>query len=215
MANVLRISLTGAMPGGEEWSVNPCFVISDAAGAPAFEQIQSVATAVAALVLPTGIRNIMNPVTNWSGVRVEARLFDGTLQTQADAIKGTPTPGTGASNHPFQTAMVSSLRAAAPGASSRGRLYWPATGVVLDASTLRPASAIVGAFTTGVRDFLTLANAAVRVTFPGSIGLSVWSRKNTNSSVVTKILGGDVIDTQRRRRDTLLESYTTLGFPGP
>jgi hypothetical protein len=71
----------------------------------------------------------------------------------------------------------------------------------------------VGQFCTGVRDFLVLMNGAVRVTFPGAVGLSIWSRKNGDSTVVTKVLAGDVIDSQRRRRDSLTEAYTTLGFP--
>lgn len=213
MANLLRISLVGTMPQGEEWSVNPCFVISDAGGAPSFETLQTVANAVSALVLPTGVRSVMSSATAWSRVRVEARLFNGDLQGQAESIKATATPGTGTSPHPFQTAIVSSLRGAAPGASGRGRLYWPATGIPLNATTLRPDSSAVGIFCTGVRDFLVLMNGAVRASFPGAVGLSIWSRKNEASTVVTKILAGDVLDNQRRRRDTLVEAYTTLGFP--
>lgn len=213
MANLLRIALLGSLPTGEEWSVNPVFEIDNTSTNADFTKCQAVATAVSNLVLPTGLRAIMNAATNWNAVRVEARLWNGTLQAQAEAIKGTPTPGTGSSAHPGQTAWVSSLRTTHPGASGRGRLYWPATGVIVTAATLRPDPTVVGQFTTAVRDFLVLMNAAVRVTFPGAVGLSVWSRKELDGHIVTNILGGDVLDTQRRRRDTLVEAYTTLPFP--
>jgi hypothetical protein len=213
MANLLRISILGSLPAGEVWSVNPVFQVDDASTSTDFTKVQAVATAVAAIVMPAGLRAVMSTTTSWTGVRVEGRKWDGTLEAQAEAIKGTPTPGTGNAPHPFQTSMVSSLRTSTAGPSGRGRLYWPATGVQIDINTLRPSTATVGGFVTGVRDFLVSINGAVRVTYPGAVGLNVWSRKQLTGHLVTKILGGDVLDTQRRRRDTTVEGYTTLGFP--
>jgi hypothetical protein len=54
----------------------------------------------------------------------------------------------------------------------------------------------------------------VRATFPGSVGLSVWSRTGATSHVISKLLVGDVLDTQRRRRDAYQETYQTQAFPG-
>jgi hypothetical protein len=205
----------GMLPSGEEWSINPCFRISPAGGAVSYEQCLAIASAVAELSLPTTLRGMMSASTTYTGARVEARQYNGDLEAIAEDVRDTPQPGTSSSIHPMQTAYVFSLRAAVPGASGRGRAYWPATGIVLDTDTLRPTTAIVSGILTGAVSLFVALNAAVRVTFPGAVGLSMWSRKNADSSVVTKILCGDVVDTQRRRRDTLTEAYQTSNFPGP
>jgi hypothetical protein len=145
---------------------------------------------------------------------VEARTYDGSLETLAEATRGAAIAGTGGSSHPSQTSVVLSLRSNVPGASGRGRLYWPATGMGIDAATLRPLASGLTNFLTDARTYLVALNGAVRATFPGSVGLSVWSRTGATSHVISKLLVGDVLDTQRRRRDAYQETYQTQAFPG-
>jgi hypothetical protein len=213
MADLLRVSIIGAMPGGEEWSVNPVYSIGGDFGTPvSATQAQTIATAIAAIAVPTGILAQVASSTTFQGCRVEARSLAGVLESQAEGIKAVATPGSGGSGKPFQTSAVSSLRTARAGASGRGRLYWPVTGISLATATLRPTSADMTSLTSGVKTYLSAIQTAIDVTLDG-VSLAVWSRKLLDLFPVTSIQMGDVLDVQRRRRDQLIESYTTLAYP--
>lgn len=213
VSRVMRVSIVGTLPGGEEWSVNPVYIIGGDFGVtvtPA--QAQTIATAIAALTLPTGFVNNWPAGVVWTGCRVEARALDGTLETQAEGIKAVPTPGGATTVHPFQTAWVTSLRTAFPGARGRGRLYWPAQGVSLVAGTFRPNTTTVNTFLAAAKSFLTSIEDAIDVTLDG-VSLGVWSRTNGDVNVVNSIQLGDVLDVQRRRRDTLVELVASSSYP--
>lgn len=213
MARILRVSLVGQMPSGEEWSVNPCFSVGGDFGAPVSStQAQTIATAIAGLIIPTGVLNMQSSSTTHTGVRVEARDLDGSLESLAEAVRALPVGGSGASFHPFQTSAVTSLRTALPGASGRGRLYWPATGVTLTVGTLRPSTANVVSHLAGVKTYLSSIETSIEATLTG-VALVVWSRKLLAQNVVTSLQMGDVLDVQRRRRDQLVEGYSTTTWP--
>lgn len=213
MANLLRISLLGQMPSGEEWSVNPVYSVGADFGLPVSNtQAQTIATAISGVTIPTGVRNMQTTSVTHTGVRVEARELDGTLEALAEATRVAPITGSGSTPHPFQTSAVSSLRTGTPGASGRGRLYWPATGVDISPATLRPTSTNVTSFLTGVKTYLSGIEAAIEVTLTG-VALCVWSRKNLELYPVIALQMGDVLDVQRRRRDTLVEGYSNLTYP--
>lgn len=213
MADLLRVSIQGAMPGGEEWSVNPVYNVGSDFGTPvSAAQASTIATAIAAVVMPSGLTATMNSSCNWNSVRVEARTLDGTLESLGEAAKGTPTPGTGTANLPFQSALVSSLRTATAGASGRGRLYWNATGLSVNGTTLRVAGATLTPILAAVKTYLSAINAAIDVTLDG-VSLCVWSRVKQDLYPVNSIQMGDVVDVQRRRRDAAPEAYQTVSFP--
>lgn len=213
MADLLRVSYIGAMPSGEVWSVNPVFSVGGDFGTPVTAiQAQTIATAIAAIAVPTGLVQIMNTATTVTGCRVEARSLAGILESQAEAVKASPTAGTGAGNHPFQTSVVLSLRSATPGASGRGRLYWPATGANVTASTLRTAAGQNATTVAAAKTLLSGMETAIEATLTG-VSLCVWSRKLLNLFPITQLQVGDVLDTQRRRRDTLIEGVATTTYP--
>lgn len=213
MAEIMRVSIMGALPGGEVWSVNPVYSIGADFGVPVSAvQAQTIATAIAALTVSTGITQMMSTSTTVTGCRVEARSIAGVLETQAEAVKGTPVPGTGASPHPYQTSIVASLRTATPGASGRGRLYFPATGVTVQSANLRVGTGFPNSFGLGVKTYLSAINGAIAATLTG-VSLVVWSRATNQLHTVTGINVGDVLDTQRRRRDTLIENITAQTYP--
>lgn len=213
MAEVMRVSYVGAMPSGEEWSINPVWSIGGDFGVPVTQiQAQTIATAIAAIAVPTGLLAFMSSSTTVTGCRVEARSLAGVLEAQAEGVKGTPTPGQGANAHPFQTSSVISLRTAHPGPSGRGRLYWPATGVAMTTSSLRIDAATVTSGLSAAKTLLSGITTAINATLTG-VSLAVWSRKIPDLFPVTQLQLGNVADTQRRRRDALIESYSTLVFP--
>jgi len=212
MADLLRISILGQMPSGEEWSVNPVFGLQDFGTAVTPVQIAAVAAAVAAVNPTTNLTNFNVAAVTLSGCRVEARKRTGELEVQAESIRATPVPGTGAAPHSFQSSWVTSLRTAQVGGTGRGRLYWPATGQSVSNLTLRPTPAVVTGALTAVASYLTGVRSAVRATFPNAY-LAVWSRKNSGLAMVDSLQMGDVLDVQRRRRDSLVEGYSAAAFP--
>jgi hypothetical protein len=213
MADLLRVSLVGTLPSGEEWSVNPVYSIGGDFGTPVTPaQAQTIATGIAATSPAAAMLNAWSISTNFTGCRVEARSAAGVLETQAEGIRATPLVGTGSAPHSFQTCVVSSLRTAVPGASGRGRLYWPATGITLTAATLRLQSATATALLAAVKTHLSSIQAVIDVTLDG-VALGVWSRKLSDVGIVNQIQLGDVLDVQRRRRDTLVETISSISYP--
>lgn len=212
MAQLLRVSIKGSLPGGEEWSTNPCWTISDFGVATTPAQIQTVATQLAGVTIPAGLRAAYSAATNIHTIRVEARSADGTLENLAEDALASASPGTGTTPHPYQTAWVASLRTAQVGGTGRGRLYFPATGIPLESGSLRPSTVNTNSFVGGVRLYLSDMQTQIRVTFPGA-SLIVWSRATTAMNLVDTIQAGDVLDSQRRRRDTLTEAYSAVAFP--
>jgi len=59
---------------------------------------------------------------------------------------------------------------------------------------------------------LSAIDTAIEATM-GGVTLGVWSRKTLEVHAVTQIQMGDVCDTQRRRRDQLIEAVQALPFP--
>lgn len=214
MAEVLRVSIKGNMPSGEEWSVNPVYAIGGDFGVPVSPtQANTIAVACAAVSVPSGLLKLMSVGTSVSGIRVEARTLAGVLETQAEAVKGTAQIGTGTAPHPYQTSAVISLRTPLAGASGRGRLYWPATGMSIDTTTLRMGSSDHLAIPAAAVTYLSAIQAAIDVTLDG-ISLVVWSRKGAGSTQnVNSIQAGNIFDTQRRRRDQLIETYAAATYP--
>lgn len=214
MAEVLRVSYKGTMPSGEEWSINPTYSIGGDFGAPVSStQANTIAVAIAAIAVPTGLLAVMSSSCAVSGARVEARSLTGVLESIGEAVKGTPTPGSStATPQSFQTSMVISLRTATAGASGRGRLYWPATGAALTNATLRIPNASMATFLSASKTLLSGIQAAIDVTLDG-VSLAVWSRKNADLYPVTSLQIGDVLDVQRRRRDTAVETYSSTSYP--
>lgn len=214
MADLIRVSLVGGMPSGEEWSVNPVFAVGGDFGEEiSSSQAQQIAQGIAQLAFPSDLRNCMTPQTTFVGARVEARSVTGALESLGEYALGTATAGQATVGHTFQVSLVSSLRTTTAGASGRGRLYWPATGIPVTLTTLRPSAAFIGAVTTSVAAYLrSIANAA-EVVLSGGVTPVVWSRKLNALFPVTTVQIGDVLDVQRRRRDNLVESVSSAPIP--
>lgn len=211
MSGLIRVSIQGDLPGGEVWSVNPCFTSTEDLPA-SYEDLITIATAINAISVPAGLLATMNSNCHVTGVRLESRSLSGDLVAVYEAPRGTVQTGSGTSVHPFQTALVLSLRTANAGASGRGRLYWPATGVALTPSTMRVTNSVLTSFRTDAASYLTSIKGAIDVTVPVS-QLVVWSRLNSIGYAVNRISAGDVPDVQRRRRDSLAEVVVTASYP--
>lgn len=211
MPALIRVMLKGTMPNGEVWSVNPVWKM-DVGDFVTNEELAAAASAIESITYPTTLAALHSTNTRLAGVRLEARELDGTLTAQAERTFGTAFAGTGSVSHPFQTSAVFSLRSGTAGASGRGRAYWPATGVSLDSTTLRIASSVLTSALTGFRTYMLAIEAAI-TTNVTDVSLAVWSRKNSALYPVVNVQAGDVADVQRRRRDAVPETYSTLAYP--
>lgn len=116
--------------------------------------------------------------------------------------------GSGGKN-PLPTAMVVSLRTGLAGRRNRGRMYWPAVGLVVNnQGRWGPTDTAGGA--SGAKALLNL----IADTAPGVADMSpvVASRAGNYVTPVTSVSVGDVPDAQRRRREGLVEVYATASL---
>jgi len=208
----VKVSIQGTLPGGEKWSVNPVYAPTSHEF-PTGPELATCVAAVNALSIPAGLSALWNTNTLLTGCRIEAREQNTQdLIALAEGNRPTAANGTGAGVLPYQSALVLSLRTAAPGAKGRGRLYWPATGLALQASDLRVASSVVLSALNGAGQYLLAIKGALETTL-GPSPLAVWSRTHFGASAVNSIRMGNIVDVQRRRRDSLAESYQANPFP--
>lgn len=209
MADLVRVSILGSMPGGEVWSVNPVFAFSTGI-ALSTDELAAMAVAVNGASVPVDLRATNVPAVAITGCRIEARKKTGELEAVAEAARPTPIQGSATAAHPFQTSIVASLRTADSSARGKGRLYWPATGVNISNTTLRLGSIDTSNFITAFNIYLAQVRTAVRSVGGATTAvLAVWSRTNNDTRVVLSMRAGDVADVQRRRRDSLTETYAT------
>lgn len=211
MAEVLKVSIQGYLPSGEVWTVNPVYqLITEPA--VTWDNLNTVATAINALIPGAGIGALWTNTTGIKGVKLEARFQNGTLEAQIEQDRPSISSGSGSAVHPGQTSMVLSLRTPKAGPQGRGRLYFPATGVTIAVADLRPTSAVCTAFLSAAKTYLSGISSAITPTL-GSNSLVVWSRVGLGAHGVNRLLAGNVLDVQRRRRDTLIETYSSITYP--
>jgi hypothetical protein len=213
MADLIKVSILGTMPSGEVWSVNPVFRLNPPM-IPTDVQMVNIAEAINLLTVPSGLKLTMSSGTIVTGCRVEARSAAGVLDKVAEGARSVPAVGTGASPHPFQSAIVLTLLSPTASARGRGRLYWPATGVALTASTLRIAGGDLSSIAVAAESYLVQIQSALSTVLSHDVALCVWSRVSSITHAVQKIRVGDVVDTQRRRRDSLVESKYLMDYSG-
>jgi len=222
MAAYIRVGIKGTNPGGEVWSVNPVIDPANELGWDTFDQasFDAFTTAVGAIALPADLKSCMSPATAISSIRAELRHTDSeTFLGASEYTLPTPITGTGTAYKPAQIAVVGSLRSGSALAAGRGRLYWPATGVPMDSASLRLSAATTLALANGFKTYLTaICDAAKAQLTPVSLvqfGVSVYSPTKKTLTPVTSIRVGNVLDTQRRRRDTMTELYSSVTLPSP
>lgn len=214
MADLARVSIFGALPSGENWSVNPVFRFT-APIAISADECAAAAAAINGVSIGSGLTGLNPSGVTVTGCRFEARDLNGELENVAEALRGTPVVGTSSTVHPLQTSIVLSLRTTDSTARGKGRLYWPALGIALDSSTARFGSLGVDNFLTAMNAYLAGVETAIEgVGGMTTAALAVWSRSTPKVSPVVSLRAGNVPDVQRRRRDKVTETYLTQAYSG-
>lgn len=211
----VRVSILGTMLTNEVWSVNPVFdPTGEFPGGVNQVALDAAATAIANRTIPTQLRAFMSTSAARTGARVEVRddVTDALIGISTQSISGSGA-GSGTLNLPPQSALVLSLRTDTPGGSGRGRLYWPCLAATLDTNA-RLSTTIMNTFVADMKSYLAGMRSDLAAAFP-TIGfdLAVRSKATHSTPHVVRIQGGNVLDTQRRRRDSIPEAYSTLTFP--
>lgn len=210
----VRASILGSSPGGETWSINPVFDPTfEFPGQPDQTLLDQACAAIAALTPGAQLVTNLSSAMAITGARLEVRddSTDSLIAISTD-VRATPLAGGSAPLRSAQDAMVFSLRTTTPGASGRGRLYWPAASGGIDAN-MRLTSAVVSSSLTQMATYLHAMEDALATAFP-TIGfdLAVRSRRTHTTPHVNKLQLGNILDVQRRRRDKMIEDYTSVAF---
>jgi len=208
----VRVSILGTFSTEEVWSINPVFdPTGEFEGEVNQTALDTAAQSIANATIPTSLKSAMSQSASRTGARVEVRRdADDTLLAISIQASTTPTPGTPVLSQAPQTAIVASLRTSTPGGSGRGRLYWPAMGATLNTNGRLVTPTSVN-FAGDMVTYLNSIRDILATNFPLiGFNLAVRSKATRSTPHVTRIQVGNVLDTQRRRRDSLPESYASV-----
>lgn len=219
MARYLRVSLKGKLGASEVWSCS--YVLDPFNEIPVdFDQAKNdaAAAAIGTITLGTTLKAALSTAANWNAVRLE--LHDTTVAGFLGASEyNLPTPVVGG-NSPSQNTTVSvvlGMRGNTALASGRGRVYWPALGLVPMPATLRVLNTQTPLLATEWKTFLTASAVAAATAYgltPPLDGFdpAIYSPTKKTLTKVATIRVGDVFDTQRRRRDAMPETYALVNM---
>lgn len=212
----VSVVANGGMPGGERWSCS----VSISGQNTAYTQDgldDFAATALSAWAAAVQSQQyVMSDTTSLQ--RVDVRVIDtqGRTELLAQQSPGLPVVGPFPATLPNQCAIVVSLRSQTAGARGRGRFYLPCLATSVDGNGRLPslARSTVLARTKTLLDALSAGATADLGAGPQRIIVASGAGTGSNAGV-TSIRVGDVIDTQRRRRDALVEAYVTAELNVP
>lgn len=221
---MLVVRVLGKSPDGEVWSVNPRFGFHNggafAQTTPGALALEQWAAAIGALnsgkILPSGLSGLLSSSLSIEGIRCEVQTLAGQMVQAAEFSLATPAQGTGSLTRPLSVAACFTLnRGAVFGRSGRGRLFFPACAGPSLTTSARVPEALRNTLTAELVGWLK----AVRDAFPDAGGPPsdnlrplVWSKTRGTTRWVQNVAMGDVLDSQRRRRDALRESYTIAAY---
>lgn len=217
-----RVTFKGSLGTVEKWSTSVNFGIvglaPDTPDQPAADGIlANVLTVTTNATVPTSLRAMLSTSGNIELVRIEKRSEAEGILSVAEGLVPTAVVGTGTANKTPQDALVFSLRTNTPGPRGRGRMYWPALSVTLT-PTFQLSSPTPAATVADVKTWLDAINQElddyyISIASALRTALSVRSATDHICRDVTSLQVGSILDTQRRRRDALPESYAAVAYP--
>lgn len=213
MAARLHLRLVGTLgsPVTEAWSIGVNFAADGGSGVGDQAIVQAHAQAVADYIeTSTPFQAALDEMSTAAVIqRVETYGYNFAGPAAASGV-GQVVPfraGSGSTSAPFQVARCVTLITGLPGARFRGRFYVPALAANIADTGKVPAPA-------GYLQAWAALFTQVESLWGGSspIALGVYSQSSDVVTPVTQLRVGDVLDTQRRRRDALVETYSTLAY---
>jgi len=206
-------TIQGSLPGSEVWN---CGLRTGVIGGiPSNANLAAAATTVAnafATVFTTTNNSIGTTVTL---DQVTARFINAAGAT-VDLASNPPaatTIGSGSVTKPNQCAVVVTLLTQSPTRRGRGRIYLPVLAGAM--SNGRMAGTQTNSLADTMRTCINTINTAITTSLSAQICVQSQVAPLTAASVnlVTGIRVGDIIDTQRGRRDGMSEAYSLRNIP--
>lgn len=198
------ITAAGKMPGGDIWSCG----LRTVRLLPDGDMLQLLADDARAAwnTFVTGNYGVGSGTTLET---VTARSLDAAGVT-TDVRVGTPSTivsGVGGNALPPQCAVVVTLQTSVPGRSNTGRIYLPITALAVPV-TGRLAAGDAAAILAGTVTLVNSLQSAIRArSGDAQEGIAVQSFTKASAVRVRRLRVGDVVDTQRRRRNSMVENY--------
>lgn len=130
-----KFVISGTMPGSEVFATSFCVTPAPTAIADLQAAVTDVANVFTTAGTPrTVFKAMINIMCHWTAVRGYTYAAGGTAAVlSAEAVFDEV--GTGSGVLPNQVAIVASLRTGLPGRQRRGRMFYPATGLIPDSAT--------------------------------------------------------------------------------
>jgi hypothetical protein len=193
-------------PGLEAWSIGLHYgnstqtLVSTGAGLQTWAE--DIADYLSAVSLP-GLENMLSSSAAATQVRTYYYPGSGPAQFGGSSAILPIMLGSGTAGKPPQSSAVFTHLTGLAGRRYRGRTYWPWLATSFTGSTLKGSVP-----STAAAEFAAMVNAIGSEAATGdALEFSVYSRTADVVTPVTQVRVGDVVDTQRRRRDNLVELY--------
>lgn len=218
----LRVIALGSLGNSEVWSCGLSYRYFELFGSSMTQTmleslVQRLIANITTSTIGARFRTAMSGSASVVGWRVEQHEENESISAVAQNNYGTAIVGTGTATKTPQDSVVISLRTDTPGATGRGRIYWPALGATLSASYKLTTPAPVDLIADAKALFKLIGdqiNAELAAnSYAVTVELAVRSPTNHVSRKVTRLQIGDVLDTQRRRRDKIAEAYASTTYP--
>jgi hypothetical protein len=203
----------GNIGSGETWSCTLRTTLVEA-GVPQADLSTLAAAAAAAWKTAVTSMNGWPATVGLSGVTARSVDSRGITTTLAEGTAIAPAIGAGSQTLPNQCATVVTLLTARAGRTGKGRIYLPLLGLALVTTSGLIAPASVTDIASGTRNLIVSLNTALAA-LATAPKIAVQSKTSSAQSpgeytgaAITSVKVGNVVDTQQRRRASLVEAYT-------
>jgi len=144
-----------------------------------------------------------------ANIGIDGKYIGGGLQSTVRSTNQTPVAGVGTPVHPLSVALCISLGSArARGRASRGRIYWPARAISVDAQDGRISTTAQDGIRNTANTFLAAINTAAATHLGSGFALSLMSGLGSGTTApVTRVSIGRRVDVQERREGELSEAH--------
>jgi len=210
---VNRVTLSGSMWGGvEEWSTG-FWLGEESADAVAPTQDEADAIRDLWTTMWTATNSHISQQYKFEQVKIAPINTNGTTDSAGVVYSyaaGSPSGGNAAAFYPSQCSLVVTLLSDRPrGLASKGRMYLPGTCAPvtgtgkINGSSHEQVAQAMETFFNGVRASADVVNDPILA----AKGTGLFPELTAQNDYIESIRVGDVIDTQRRRRNQLSETY--------
>jgi hypothetical protein len=213
MAGYNRIHIEGTLANGAEvWSTSFACTDIDEVGISDPDVLTTWANDCLANFIPgTGwpgdMRSLLGSAATVNKVRIYWYPTVASAAAAAGESSGASVAGSGTTVLPLQSALVYTLVTARPGRSYRGRMYWPVLTQAIPADGKLPTTSITLA--ARALSFVQMLETLSQEAPLATMAPVVVSKAQNVVTEVTAVRVGNVVDTQRRRRDNLVETFAS------